>query len=228
MVFDGPLLVLAAHADDEALGCGGTIAKAAGEGIPIVAGFLTNGVGARSASADDAAAGGRRRDAALKAAELLGIGDIRFASFPDNQLDQVPLLEVVRHVETLVDEFRPATVLTHHPGDLNVDHRLACQAAVTACRPQPGHPVHHLWSFEVASSTEWQLPHAATGFLPTAYVDITATLDAKLAALDAYREEMRDWPHARSPEAVEALVRWRGASVGFEAAESFVVQRTLR
>lgn len=225
---DGPLLVLAAHADDEALGCGGAIAKAARAGTPVIAAFLTDGVGARSPDTADTAASHRRRQSTLRAAEALGVGEVRFASFPDNQLDQVPLLQLARHVEALVAEFGPRTVLTHHAGDLNIDHRLACQAVATACRPQPGHPVRHLWSFEVASSTEWPFPQAAATFAPSGFVDITATLDAKLAALDAYGEEMRHWPHARSSEAVTALARWRGATIGCDAAEAFVVQRTLR
>lgn len=220
----GSVLVVAAHPDDDVLGCGGTLARWATEGRRVVVAFLTDGVGARGT---DHAAGDRRRAAAEAAGSILGLADLRFAAWPDNQLDRSPLLEIVRHVEQLVAELRPDTVLTHHAGDLNVDHRRACQAVVTACRPQPGHPVRTLWSFEVASSTEWQIPSAGTAFLPSTFVDISASLGRKLEALDAYHEELRDWPHARSRPAIEALARWRGATVGVEAAEAFVVQRAM-
>ena len=219
------VLVVAAHPDDDVLGCGATIARWAQEGRRVVVAYLTDGVGARSDA--DPAAGERRQAAARAAAAILGVTDLRFADWPDNRLDQVPLLELARHAERLIAEFVPDTVLTHHAGDLNVDHRRACQAVVTACRPQPEYPVRTVWSFEVASSTEWQIPNPGLAFLPTAFVDISGHLERKLDALDAYQEELRDWPHPRSRQALEALARWRGSSVGVEAAEAFVVHRLL-
>ena len=219
------VLVVAAHPDDDVLGCGATIARWVQEGRQVVVAFLTDGVGARS-DADQAAAD-RREAAARAAAAILGVTDLRFADWPDNQLDQVPLLELARHAESLVAELRPDTILTHHPGDLNIDHRRTCQAVLTACRPQPGFSVRTLWSFEVASSTEWQIPNPGLAFLPTAFVDVSGHLERKLEALDAYQEEIRDWPHPRSRQALEALARWRGASVGVTAAEAFVVHRLL-
>lgn len=221
----GTVLVVAAHPDDDVLGCGGTLARWASEGREVAVAFLTDGVGARGVG--DSGAVGRRRSAARTAARKLGISKLMFGSWPDNRLDQVALLELAQHVEQLVGEFDPEMVLTNHAGDLNVDHRRACEAVATACRPQPGRSVRSIWSFEVASSTEWRLPSAAAPFAPTAFVDVGSYLDVKLEALAAYAEEMRDWPHARSREAVEALARWRGASAGVEAAEAFVVQRML-
>ena len=221
----GRVLVVAAHPDDDVLGCGATIARWVREGRQVVVAFLTDGVGARSDADPDAAE--RRQSAAQAAAAILGVTDLRFADWPDNRLDQVPLLELAQHVERLVVELRPDTVLTHHAGDLNIDHRRACQAVVTACRPQPGHPVRALWSFEVASSTEWQIPNPGLAFVPTAFVDVSGYLERKLEALDAYQEEIRDWPHPRSRRALEALARWRGSSIGVEAAEAFVVMRVL-
>jgi LmbE family N-acetylglucosaminyl deacetylase len=117
--------------------------------------------------------------------------------------------------------------LTHHAGDVNIDHQRVHQAVVTACRPQPGHPVRTLLFFEVPSSTEWQPPGSAPAFTPNWFVDISSTLDCKLNALDAYAEELRVWPHPRSLQAVEALARWRGATVGVEAAEAFILGRYL-
>jgi LmbE family N-acetylglucosaminyl deacetylase len=108
-----------------------------------------------------------------------------------------------------------------------VDHRVVYQAVVTACRPQPEHSVKTLLLFEIPSSTEWQ-PPAFSPFAPNWFVDISATLAIKLDALAAYESELRDWPHPRSLKAVEHLARWRGATVGVEAAESFVLAREIR
>ena len=220
------VLVLAAHPDDEVLGCGGTIARLATEGAAIRVAFLSDGVTSRAGeTAEVTAALTARRSAAAKACKLLGASVASFGDLPDNRLDTIALLDIVQAMERLIAQFRPDTVLTHHAGDLNVDHRLIHQAAVTACRPQPGHSVRTLLSFEVPSSTEWQVPGFSPAFAPNWFVDISGSLPRKLAALDEYAAELRAWPHPRSRKAVEHLAHWRGASIGVEAAEAFVLGR---
>jgi LmbE family N-acetylglucosaminyl deacetylase len=218
------VLVLAAHPDDEVLGCGGTMARLATGGTLVHVAFLADGVTAREAAPDDLAL---RRAAARKACEILGATSVCFGNLPDNRLDSTALLDIVRPIEELIAQYRPDTVFTHHAGDLNVDHRRVHEAAVTACRPQHGHPVKTLLSFEVPSSTEWQPPGSGHPFVPNWFIDISASLDRKLAALDAYAGELRDWPHPRSRRGVENLARWRGATVGVEAAEAFILGRQL-
>lgn len=231
------VLVIAAHPDDEVLGCGGTLAKLADEGAEIHLAFLADGVGARGAppalAPRDTATLSQteltqRRQAAQAAARILGAASVHFDDLPDNRLDSIPLLDIVQRVETLIDRHRPTTVFTHHAGDLNLDHRRVHQAVMTACRPQCGHPVRTLLCFEVPSSTEWQPPGSGAPFTPHWFVDIGATLARKLAALDAYAVELRDWPHPRSRQGVEHLARWRGATVGCEAAEAFMLARCLQ
>lgn len=224
-------LVVAAHPDDEVLGCGGTIARLAHEGTAVHIVFMTDGVGARATEeltpADVAAASARRRHAEAAGA-ILGAASVSFGQFPDNRMDRVALLDVTKFIEGFVAEYRPDLVLTHHAGDLNVDHRVVQQAVMTACRPQPGHSVTTILFFEVASSTEWQAAGPGSRFSPNWFVDVAAHLEAKRRALRTYATEMRPWPHSRSFEAVEHLARWRGASVGVEAAEAFEVGRVLR
>jgi N-acetylglucosamine malate deacetylase 1 len=224
-------LVVAAHPDDEALGCGGTIARLAGAGVEVHLAFLADGVTARATddggAADPAAEIAARRAAAEEACRILGAASVSFDDLPDNRLDSVPLLQICKRVEGLLAQRRPDTVLTHHGGDVNVDHRRVHEAVIVACRPQPAHCVSTLLFFEVPSSTEWQPPGSAPAFLPNWFVDISASLACKLAALDAYKAELRSWPHPRSRQAVEHLARWRGASIGVDAAEAFVLGRQL-
>lgn len=217
------VLVVAAHPDDEALGCGGTMARLAAEGATVDVLFLADGVGARGSAPD--AAGLERRGMAERAAKALGARAPAFLDFPDNRLDTVPLLDVVTAIERHSRDLRPELVLTHHAGDLNVDHRLCCQAVLTAFRPLPGQSVRAIHGFEVASSTEWAFGAAGPAFSPNLFWDIGDHFAAKLEALRIYAEEMRPFPHARSVEAVEACARWRGASVGVAAAEAFSVLR---
>jgi LmbE family N-acetylglucosaminyl deacetylase len=127
----------------------------------------------------------------------------------------------------VVGELQPHTVYVHHAGDVNIDHRLLHEAAFTACRPQPRHCVKRLLSFETVSSTEWAPPGSLPAFQPTVFIDISAHWPKKLAALNVYQSEMRNWPHARSIAAVEHLGRWRGASVGTEMAEAFALLREV-
>lgn len=226
-IVSGLVLVVAAHPDDEVLGCGGTLARHSANGDEVVIAFLSDGESSRR-DATDGVAITARNQAALEAATILGGSIAEFGQFADNQLDSVPVLEICRKVEQLVSEYRPDVIYTHHGGDLNVDHRLAHQAVMTAARPQQGSPVRTILSFETPSSTEWQPVGYAPTFTPSWFVDISQTFETKLAALLPYSAELREWPHPRSLRAIEALARWRGASVGCEAAEAFTVSRHIR
>lgn len=221
-------LILAAHPDDEVLGCGGTIAKLSDNGVIIHVAFIADGVfsriGHQAAHQEEL---NDRRTAAKKACDILGVKSVSFGDFPDNRMDTIPLLDITKAVETLIAKHQPERVFTHHAGDVNIDHRRLHEAVVTACRPQPGHPVKTLLCFEVPSSTEWQLPGSAPAFTPNWFVNISETFDRKLSALEAYADELRNWPHPRSRQGVEHLAHWRGATVGVDAAEAFMLGRQL-
>lgn len=219
------VLVVAAHADDEALGCGGSIAKHVAAGDRVHAVFVADGVTSRDGAgkADRI----RRQQATEKARSILGISTLAFLDLPDNRLDSVPLLNIVQSLETIVSELSPEIIYTHHYGDLNVDHRLVHQAVMTACRPLPGSPIKEILAFEVTSSTEWNSPGAAP-FLPNLFVDISAQMEIKMQALEAYLPEMRVPPHSRSTEHMRCLAKHRGYCMGVDAAEAFMVMRVLR
>ena len=219
------VLVVAAHPDDEILGCGGSIARHLDEGDAVHVVFLADGIGAREPD-DEPQAREEREMAARSAAKLLGVDSLDFLNHPDNRLDTVALLDLVKPIEQRVEQLKPSTVYTHHPGDLNVDHRRTCEATLTACRPQPGPPVLRILFFEVLSSTEWSNGLGEV-FRPNWYVGIESQLDRKLKALECYASEMRGFPHPRSGPAVEALVRLRGSACGLKAAEAFVLHREI-
>jgi LmbE family N-acetylglucosaminyl deacetylase len=221
------VLVVAAHPDDEVLGCGGTIARHAGEGDAVHVVFLADGEGARGSARAKVDALAGRESAAAAALRILGAAAPIFLGLEDNRLDAYPLLDVVRPVEAVVAALAPDVVYTHHGGDLNIDHELAHRAVMTACRPLPGSAVREIYTFEVVSSTEWGSPGVCQ-FTPQLYVDVTAQIALKRRALEAYRAEMREAPHPRSFENVAALAAYRGASVGVAAAEAFMVMRVRR
>lgn len=222
------ILILAAHPDDEVLGCGGTIAKLANDGEHIHVVFLADGVLSRVEDQRNYQVElNTRRIAAQKACDILGVQSVFFGDFPDNRMDTIALLDITKAVEELIAKHQPEMIFTHHAGDVNIDHRRLHEAVVTACRPQYGHPVKTVLCFEVPSSTEWQLPGSAPVFAPNWFVDISETLGRKLSALDAYADELRNWPHPRSKQGIKHLAHWRGATIGVDAAEAFMLGRQL-
>ncbi len=224
------VLIIAAHPDDEVLGCGGTISRLAREGRTVHVLLMADGESSRATEDEqpaDTALIEVRNTAAQAACNILGCASVDCLALPDNRLDGLELLDVVQKVESFIEKYRPSTVFTHHAGDVNIDHQRVHEAVIAATRPHPGHPVRELFFFEVPSSTEWRPPGSAQPFLPNYFVDVSATLDRKLTALQAYTGELREFPHPRSLQAVEALARWRGASVGMQAAEAFMLGRKL-
>lgn len=219
----GPVLVVAAHPDDEALGCGATLARHARAGDRVSILFLADGETSRpGAGAKEVA---RRRACAEAAARCLGAEPPTFLDHQDQSLDTVPRLALAQAVERVAAGLSPRVVYTHHTGDLNVDHQAAALAALTAFRPLPGSSVAAIYGFEVLSSTGWATP--ADAFVPTRFVEATQTMADKLAALQCYGAEMRPAPHARSEPAVRALAAHRGTVNGMAAAEAFTVLRQL-
>jgi LmbE family N-acetylglucosaminyl deacetylase len=219
------VLIVAAHTDDEALGCGGTIAKHAAQGDKVFAVFMADGVTSRTESKPTDHAS--RHLAAENAKCVLGICRNIYLDWPDNRLDSVAMLDIVQGLQPILQELQPDIIYTHHHGDLNVDHQRTHEAVLTACRPTPGSTVRDIYAFEVMSSTEWANPSVAP-FLPNHFVDISGFLATKRRALEAYQQELRKAPHSRSIDHLEHLARHRGHTVGLDAAEAFVAVRTLR
>ena len=218
-------LIIAAHPDDEVLGCGGLIARHRDRGDDVRVVFLTEGVTARFTPEqfDDPeviAASQRRNANAYRALEILGLtGEQVFvADRPCCRLDQVPLIDLVKQIEHHIVEFRPTRLLTHSAHDPNVDHGVAHRAVLAAARPPSTPDLTAIMEFEVLSATEWN-PTAA--FAPTVFANITNQIERKVAALAAYEDEMRQPPHPRSELAVRGLAAFRGAQAGFAYAEAF-------
>ena len=222
-----PVLVVAAHPDDEVLGCGATVAGISAEHDVHVA-ILGEGLTSRTATRQPNPDMARLHEDARAAGAILGARSVRVENLPDNRFDELPLLDVVKVIERIVDELRPRVIYTHHPGDLNVDHQVTFRAVLTATRPVVGCPVRDILAFEVASSTQWAFQHISPSFRPNVFVDVEKTIQRKIAAMEAYRTEARPFPHPRSSEALLAQARWWGATCGLQYAEAFELIRSIR
>jgi LmbE family N-acetylglucosaminyl deacetylase len=210
-------LVVGAHPDDEVLGCGGLIVRLIGEGAQVRILVLC---GVTTSRGEDRPAAQRRHRELERAMSELGVSDFHRLDQPDNRLDTVPLLDLTQSIERLALDWEPDLVLTHDASDLNVDHRIAHQATITAFRPLPDRGPMRMWAFEVPGSTAWQDPGLAR-FQPTVYVDIERELSAKLRTMECYVSELRDPPHPRSLEGIRTLAHLRGNEMGTQAAEAF-------
>ena len=233
------ILVLAAHPDDEVLGMGGLLKKFSMSEHDVKVVFLARGIMARRSDDYDNSTKysisaklmgdmeeqitNLQKDA-KKALSILGVKNIQFEDFPDNEMDMISNLEITKKIETIIDEFVPDTVYTHSQHDINVDHRQIYDATITATRPKKNSSVKEVISFEVPSSTEWYFPQK---FSPNIFVDISKELKFKLKAMQAYKNELREFPHPRSIEALEIIAKRWGTVCGFNAAEAFCLVRSL-
>jgi len=223
------VLCVAAHPDDEVLGVGGTLARHADNGDDVHVCILADGVAARYENIDDKVQEQiqQRRNRAREACDRLGVTTTSFHQFPDNEFDSVKLLDIVQTIEAEVDSQAPDIVYTHHYGDLNVDHELACRATVTATRPLKESEVERVLAFETLSATEWSMPAPDNAFQPQKFVNVADHLDAKLDALAVYEDELREPPHPRTVNAVRKNAEVWGAKSGVPAAEPFELLREV-
>ncbi len=216
-------LVFAAHPDDEVLGMGGTIAVHTDRGDEVRVVVVTDGSSTQYPGDDELRA--RKEREALAAAAELGVADYVHLDLPDMRLDTLPHVDVNRVVEEHVEGFRPEIVYTPHP-DVNRDHRALFDSVAVATRPTPGQPVRRVLTYAPTSSTEWT-PASLNWFVPNWFVDISTTLERKVASFAHYETERRDYPHPRSERAIRATAAHYGASCGCEHAEPFVLVRGL-
>jgi LmbE family N-acetylglucosaminyl deacetylase len=219
------VLVVVAHPDDEALGLGGTISKHVENGDIVYGVSMTDGVGARGGANEEEIK--VRAQASINSEKILGFTWLEGGNFPDNAMDSVPLLAVVKVIEKAKFLVNPTLVYTHSSADLNIDHRVVSQATLTAFRPQPNEVWQEIRTFETASATDYGHKSITNLFYPNLYIDITGTWEKKLAALHEYKMEMRDAPHSCSFEGLENLAKHRGNQVGLKYAEAFEIIRKI-
>lgn len=221
------VLVVAAHPDDEVLGCCGTLLKRREGGDDISILILGEGITARFSNDNsvDRSNFNVLYSESKAVAKSIGVKKHTIMGFPDNKFDSVPLLDVVRAVETIKNEVGPDIVFTHFRDDLNIDHKITFDAVITACRPQSSETVREICCFETPSATEYN--YTKTKFSPNLFVDIGDYVEKKIDVVSMYQSETKKYPHPRSLEYVKSLASVRGISVGVEYAEAFEIIRKI-
>jgi LmbE family N-acetylglucosaminyl deacetylase len=223
------ILVVAAHPDDEIIGCGGTIARAISVGAHVSILFLGEGISARfpigeydSKDFHDQTA--QRHAESRAALAVLGVQDVRYGDRLCAQFDKLPLLSIVKEIESVMEQVRPTTLLTHSPSEVNLDHRIAFEAVEVACRPTRPWIPKSIYTFEIACSGSWTFDST---FKPNVFVEVGEFWETKLKAWHCYKNEMRPFPFPRSDEGLKALAHYRGMAASLHMAEAFRLVRQV-
>ena len=214
------ILIIAPHPDDEVLGCGGIIAKHTKEGDEVYLCIVT-----KAYTPDWSEEFLKNRPKEIeKANKILGIKKTYFLDYPTVKLDTIPQKELNEEISKVVNVVNPDILYIPYKGDLNKDHRLVFESSLVATRPA-NHKVKRILSYEALSETEWG--QSIEPFTPNVYIDISETFEKKIEAMKAYESELKQYPHPRSLEIVEALAKKRGSEAGVKFAEAFMLVREI-
>jgi LmbE family N-acetylglucosaminyl deacetylase len=223
------ILVVAAHPDDEVLGCGATLARAISAGAEVTVQFLGEGISARFPvgqydSPEFIEQTRIRNEGAKNALATLGVTRYEFGERLCGQFDKYPLLSLVKDIEATIAQFRPHLLMTHNPSEVNIDHRLTYEAVEVACRPTRDSVPSQILAFEIPCSGSWTFE---TSFKPNVFVDVAEYWDRKLAAWSCYEGEARPFPFPRSVEGLRTIAQYRGMMANLKLAEAFRMVRTV-
>ena len=223
------IMVIAAHPDDEILGCGGTIKKFILKGYKVRTLIMTRGISSRylKSTKTTSKLQSKLNTMSILANKAIGVKDVKYFDLPDNQFDKNSLLSLVKIIEKEINLFKPKKIFTHFYNDLNIDHQYTSKAVLTAARPQGQDSVDEVLFFEINSSTDYQINSDGLQFKPNFFVDISKTIKFKKKALDFYKSEMRKYPHSRSIKAILNRNISLGNSMGLEYCEAFQIARII-
>ena len=219
----GKTLVIAPHPDDEILGCGGTMARLVADGCPVTVAVVTKGMAPQFSDAFIT----QIRKEASAAHALIGVQDTRYLDLPAAALDTVPATQLNATLGRLVHDVQPETVFVPFVGDIHTDHQLTFLAAMVASRPRDLNAPRRIYAYETLSETNWYAPGITPAFIPNVFIDISETIEQKIASFQCFDSQVRAFPDERSIEAIRALAIMRGASMYRRAAEAFMLVRQI-
>lgn len=213
------VLVFAPHNDDEVLGVGGTLAKLAGQGHEVYVCEIT--------SVADAEEAGIHQSEAREAHRILGVKQAIFLGLPVVGLKETPTVDMNAELLKVVEKLKPEMAFIPHKGDMHIDHAVVAKSAMVALRPVNNPQLKAIYAYETLSETEWNIPSAENAFIPNVWSDISDTIALKLQAMSCFKSQIREFPHPRSLEGIEALSKARGSTICVRNAESFMLIRNV-
>lgn len=210
------VLVFAPHNDDEVLGVGGTICKYSKSGHSVYVCEVTSGSKYRL-----------MQEEAKLAHQVMGVKKSFFLNLPVVKLKNLDPAEINEKIDEIVKSVKPDVVFTPFIGDMHLDHREVTESVLVAVRPIVDSSVKTVYMYETLSETGWNLPSSERSFIPDTWIDISDTIYTKIKAMECYSSQIKAYPNPRSKEGIEALAMYRGSTVNFRYAESFMLVRNI-
>tara|TARA_Y100000996_G_scaffold408091_1_gene386612 strand:+ start:8191 stop:8859 length:669 start_codon:yes stop_codon:yes gene_type:complete len=219
-------LVIAPHADDEILGCGGTLLRKIDEGHTVGLIIVTS---MKENEGWNEKAINKRKKEILKIQKELKIKKEHLyqLDLPSTKLDTLPLEKIVKKISEVFNLFHPEELFLPHPGDAHSDHRVSFEASISCTKWFRFNCLKKIFTYETISETDASL-NSFLPFTPNTFIDVSKTIDRKCDLMKIYESEIKDFPFPRSEEAIKALAKYRGSQSGYMAAEAFCLLRERR
>lgn len=218
------ILVVAPHADDEILGCGGTMAKNISEGNNVFVLILGQAPLSLYTEKDRE----KPLTEALEAHRRLGVKRTYFGRFDALFFGTLPQFELTKKISSIISKHSISTLFIPHVGDIHADHTVTHMASLVAARPIMHCPVKNILSYETLSETEWSPQRPGDIFCPNVFVDITSHIDRKIEVMRCYESQLKAKYHPRSEFGIMSLASMRGSVVSVKAAEAFQLVRSIQ
>jgi LmbE family N-acetylglucosaminyl deacetylase len=186
----GRVLAFGAHPDDLEVGAGGLLARLSDEGADVYMCVVSipNQAETRLAEA--------KAGASVIGADLFVLHEEKQC-----RVEDIPMHELVRRMDHLVDDLKPDLVITHSANDLHWDHGLVNRATVSALRRTPCDLLAFLSSPEM---------NAQARGIGQCFADISRTLDKKLDAIAQHTSQLKNLDLDSSRDLARAMGRISG------------------
>lgn len=219
------VLVISVHPDDETLGCGGTLLTHRAEGEELFWLIVTR---AREPRWPREIVEQKGLEVEL-VAQAYGVTRGIQLDFPALHLHSVSQVDLIERIRSVIKDVRPRIVYLVHGGDVHTDHQIVFNAVMAVLKPfyMSELGVRRVLCYETLSSTDASPPFLEKTFVPSVFCDITPYMDRKVEIMGLYGSEIQRDLRPRSASAIRALGRYRGASIGVEYAEAFMLIREL-
>ncbi len=218
------VLVIAAHPDDETLGCGGALLRRRAEGARIHWCVVTSMQNPALFPPERVA----RREQELRAVtDAFGFTTTHRLERPCASLDEICRGALIADLARVVAETRAAEVYVPHRADVHSDHRVVFEAAFSAVKSFRNPTVRRVLMMETPSETEFAPALPDCAFVPNVFMDVTPYMERKLEIMRLYEGEMAPPPFPRSDAKIRALSAHRGAAAGCEYAEAFMLLKEI-
>ena len=213
-------MIIAPHADDETLGCGGTIPILSKLGYHIHWVLVTNMKKSKKY-------GFKEKELRLEQIEKIN-HIFQFSSFHQMNYEPAELSnqkqgDLIMDTKKILDEIQPDTIFVPYRDDAHSDHASVFDACAAASKTFRSPFIEKIYAYETLSETEFDLKPSSLGFRPTTFVNIEDSIMTKLEAMEVYSDQLGVFPFPRCEEAIVALSNFRGIQSGHRYAESFML-----